>query len=475
MGRTRRIRVKHVQEIEGCGWADSDSSDSGSDHDGRQRRRRRPVTYLAYFAQSLLDFRRAEFEALAELSGGCPRGAVEWGAPRDGDPESPYWFVTLPSRRVARFVAERAVLLRALVEVWGEGRDWAALRARVEDALSDERAPDGAEAAARRRRWLAPEVSFRVKTDTWGFRLDDAARRAVFDALAFVPFQGRVDLSARAGASFWAIFVGARPDVERRHTGGGGGGGGGGGSDAGAGDDAAAAAAAGTATAAANGGEKEGEQQPPEQPQQQHWRYAYFGREVAVAASRCLPSLFTLKARRYLGPTSMDAEVAFVMANLAWARPGTLALDPYCGTGSVLVAAARLGATVVGGDIDMRVLKLGNANKKTGAAVDNFSNFEQYGLPWPAGLVRMDASRPPFRRGLEGAFDLIVGDPPYGVRAGGRKSRRDDAVEVRDPTAHFASTAPYGLTECVDDLVALAAQLLREGECLGFLRVKGGR
>ncbi len=42
----------------------------------------------------------------------------------------------------------------------------------------------------------------------------------------------------------------------------------------------------------------------------------------------------------------------------AWARPGTLVWDPYCGTGSILLAAARFGAHVMGGDIDMRVLKL---------------------------------------------------------------------------------------------------------------------
>jgi tRNA (guanine10-N2)-methyltransferase len=99
--------------------------------------------------------------------------------------------------------------------------------------------------------------------------------------------------------------------------------------------------------------------------------------------------------RPWDGPTTPGAPQA-------WCRPGTLAFDPYCGTGSLLLAAARFGATVVGGDIDIRVLKLGKRNPKTGALEDNFSNFDQYGLPRPAGLLRMDASRLPFRRGLEG-------------------------------------------------------------------------
>ena len=93
----------------------------------------------------------------------------------------------------------------------------------------------------------------------------------------------------------------------------------------------------------------------------------------------------------------------------AWCRPGSLVFDPYCGTGSLLLAAARFGSTVVGGDIDIRVIKLGKRNPKTGAVEDNFSNFEQYGLPHPAGLLRMDASRPPFRRGLEGVRGGGVG------------------------------------------------------------------
>lgn len=75
--------------------------------------------------------------------------------------------------------------------------------------------------------------------------------------------------------------------------------------------------------------------------------------------------------------------------------------DPYCGTGSILLAASKFGAHVFGADIDMRVLRLGKRNQKTGVPGDNFSNFEQYGLQWPVGLVRMDAGRPPFRAGLE--------------------------------------------------------------------------
>ena len=41
----------------------------------------------------------------------------------------------------------------------------------------------------------------------------------------------------------------------------------------------------------------------------------YFGREVALS-DRSRIDNFALKKRRYIGPTSMDCEMAFIMANM---------------------------------------------------------------------------------------------------------------------------------------------------------------
>lgn len=38
---------------------------------------------------------------------------------------------------------------------------------------------------------------------------------------------------------------------------------------------------------------------------------------------------FNLKKRKYIGTTSMDAEVSLLMANQALARPGSLVYDPF--------------------------------------------------------------------------------------------------------------------------------------------------
>lgn len=72
-------------------------------------------------------------------------------------------------------------------------------------------------------------------------------------------------------------------------------------------------------------------------------RRIFFGREVGGADRKLIPT-YQLKSRTYLGPTAMDAEMAFLMANQSLATAGKLVYDPFVGTGSILVAAAHFGA-----------------------------------------------------------------------------------------------------------------------------------
>lgn len=69
-------------------------------------------------------------------------------------------------------------------------------------------------------------------------------------------------------------------------------------------------------------------------------------------------------------------------------------------------------------------------------------------------------------------FDAIICDPPYGVRAGGRKSGGRKLLKgVVEPytvpddkrLGHIPSTAPYSLAECLHDLLDLAAKMLVMG------------
>jgi tRNA (guanine10-N2)-methyltransferase len=89
-----------------------------------------------------------------------------------------------------------------------------------------------------------------------------------------------------------------------------------------------------------------------------------------------------LKTRPYLGPTSLVPELGLLMANQAKVQPGHLVLDPFVGTGGIAIPATELGGFVLGGDIDIRVLK-GKQGRNLGTC------YKEYGLGIPE-LVRMD-------------------------------------------------------------------------------------
>lgn len=78
---------------------------------------------------------------------------------------------------------------------------------------------------------------------------------------------------------------------------------------------------------------------------------------------------------------------------------------------------------------------------------------------------------------LAQVFHALVCDPPYGVRAGGRKSGGRKLLKgTEEPyiipddlrEGHIPSTAPYTLEECLHDLLDCAARLLTVGGRLVF-------
>mmetsp|Transcript_40151 Transcript_40151/g.89077 ORF Transcript_40151/g.89077 Transcript_40151/m.89077 type:complete len:494 (+) Transcript_40151:82-1563(+) len=330
---------------------------------------------------------------------GCSIDQLCWRRPYGNDPLSPFWYLKLPSEEVARKVADRSMLTRGLFEVWGEGADWSALQA---DILS--------RPAAQREPWMREDQTFRVVMDAYGRSLSMQEQVAEIQKLAFLPFKGRVDLK-KPQVKLWLVMAGA----------------------------------------SSNDGI------PGEVPDR-----LYLCREVALS-NRSLLGTYSLAKRAYIGPTSMDCEMAFLMANMAKVNRGQLVLDPYAGTGSILIAMAHFGAQVMGTDIDIKVIKRGRKDSG-GRQVDLYSNFEQYNLTGRlGGLLRLDLHTCPFRPGIEEIFHAIVGDPPYGVRAGGRKSVPKPEVEIRDRSTHIPSTDPYTLGECLRDLLDFAARTLLVG------------
>lgn len=214
-------------------------------------------------------------------------------------------------------------------------------------------------------------------------------------------------------------------------------------------------------------------------------RQVFLARKIANGQGH-IRATYSLKQRRYIGPTSMDAELAFVMANMARVKEGHLVHDPFCGTGGVLVACAVRGAVCVGADINILALR------GKGPQTDIAANFHQYGLSPPVGLLRADVMHPPVRprsrrrprRSAEadrgesdesggndasretggdqrrgGWFDAIVCDPPYGIKEGTRAFRADRiSADLRDD--HFQGTERVRFVDFLHGVLCYAADTL---------------
>ena len=176
---------------------------------------------------------------------------------------------------------------------------------------------------------------------------------------------------------------------------------------------------------------------------------------------------FSLRRRRYLGPTSMDSELSFVMTNLGQVTEKSIAFDPFVGTGSILLSCALRGAYCIGTDIDIRVLRGRSQHENV------FSNFEQFGMRRPE-LIRSDnALYSRHFRTEHCLYDAIICDPPYGIRAGARKcgSKLDKPRPVSEEFRHdhIAQTKVYSVSDVMADLLDVAARTLVMGGRLVYV------
>lgn len=187
----------------------------------------------------------------------------------------------------------------------------------------------------------------------------------------------------------------------------------------------------------------------------------YFGRILGGTRDwRAAGNLeqYNLKKRAYLGPTSMDSQLSLVMSNLGKVKKGSFCFDPFAGTGSILLTCALRGGYCFGTDIDIRVLRGRGVNENV------LSNFKQYNLLRPD-LVRSDNAiyHRHFRTHAP-MFDAIVCDPPYGIRAGARKSgsKLDKPRPVPEDCRHdhIAQTKVYEVSDVMGDLLDVAARTL---------------
>ncbi|XP_037699643.1 tRNA (guanine(10)-N2)-methyltransferase homolog isoform X3 [Choloepus didactylus] len=83
----------------------------------------------------------------------------------------------------------------------------------------------------------------------------------------------------------------------------------------------------------------------------EHPNNIYFGRWIADGQRELIES-YSVKRRHFIGNTSMDAGLSFIMSNQGKVKENDIVFDPFVGTGGLLIASAHFGAYVYGTDID---------------------------------------------------------------------------------------------------------------------------
>jgi tRNA (guanine10-N2)-dimethyltransferase len=118
----------------------------------------------------------------------------------------------------------------------------------------------------------------------------------------------------------------------------------------------------------------------------------YFGR-VMFSVNRAAYDTRSPKKRDFFHPGVMMPRMARTLVNIACAYEGDILLDPFCGTGGILIEAEMLGIKASGSDFDPMMVQ-GSRQNVTRSA-----------------LVLADAVHLPFR---EHSADAVVTDFPYG-------------------------------------------------------------
>jgi len=93
-------------------------------------------------------------------------------------------------------------------------------------------------------------------------------------------------------------------------------------------------------------------------------------------------------------PTSLSPKLARALVNLSGIKRGKALLDPFCGTGGILLESSIVGCKTIGSDIDKDMLS---------KAAQNLDHFKL-----KAKLIKEDALE------INLKVDAIVTDPPYG-------------------------------------------------------------
>lgn len=145
----------------------------------------------------------------------------------------------------------------------------------------------------------------------------------------------------------------------------------------------------------------------------------FFGRWIADGQRELIQKL-SLKTRKFIGNTSMDPQLSLFMANQAQVKSGDIILDPFVGSGSLLVAASHFGGYTLGTDIDFLMLhgrtRPSRISQKIRSKDESVAaNMHQYGKSsYYLDVLVSDFSRPLWRSNMR--VDSIITDRKLFVR-----------------------------------------------------------
>jgi len=266
--------------------------------------------------------------------------------------------------------------------------------------------------------WLSEQVSFKVMVESYNKKLNGATKLEKIESLSCIPLLGPVNLKNPNVVFGYFEFYGFDSN------------------------------------------------NPSEEPLK-----VLFGRIIGEGQRERIKRL-SIKERKFIGNTTMDPQLSLLMANLGKVDSCSIVLDPFVGTGSLLVSAADFGGYVLGGDIDYLTLHARSRPSRVGQKIraedeSMKANFEQYGLTDKyLGVFALDFSQSPWRN--QTWIDCLITDPPYGIRegtsrVGSEKDYSTSSIPEEYLKTHFPEKVSYSLYQLLTDLLNFCAASLNVG------------
>ncbi|GAB0091897.1 tRNA (guanine(10)-N2)-methyltransferase homolog [Sergentomyia squamirostris] len=324
--------------------------------------------------------------------------------------ELPFWIIDLPDEEAARKIASRSISLRCIVELWAQAKSIPVLHTAVRKMVDDN--PQWKETIFHR------NSSFKMNIEMYNKHMNQAAKVAKIETFNYLPVTGEVNLKDPDVQFTYIEFYGLDP------------------------------------------------MNVPPEPDN-----VLFGRWIANGRRRDLKEL-SLKQRKFIGNTSMDPQLSLLMANQALVQDGHLIFDPFVGTGSLLVSAAKFGGYVLGTDIDFLMLhgktRPSRIKQKVREKDESIrANLAQYGCESRyLDVLVSDFSQPIWSGNFH--LDAIITDPPYGIRESTAKVSAKEGSSSKPPSPppgqfHCPSRSHYDLDEIFRDLLLFSVKHLKLG------------